>query len=154
MLNELVVRIGKTDKEYKINWDSLPDAGKNYLANYGATQSLNDAISSCAAKFKDAEGERGWNDATADGLILARIEAIVNGTIGMRQGGSRDPLAREINNVLTNQYGASWTKKDATDKRDKISQIKLAENPNHQAIVDQAQSQVDFKETETDISDL
>lgn len=134
--------VNKAEMDYMIEWDELSDKSKEYIISYGLKQSLNDSV----ASVKD--------DLTlAQGISGKRFDAIINGTIGTRQGTVRDPLSREIKAICA-QRVAGFAKMDADHKNRLIDGIKLGRNEKTQAILTEAERRVETARTlEIDLTD-
>lgn len=136
------IHVNKAEMDYAVQWDELSDKSKEYVISYGLKQSLNDSV----ASVKD--------DVTlAQGISGKRFDAILNGTIGTRQGVTRDPLSREIKAICA-QRVAGFSKMDADHKNRLVDGIKLGRNEKTQAILTEAERRVETARTlEIDLTD-
>ena len=146
MQDTLIIPVPKAGMDVTLNWKELPEISQEYLINYGARQSLNDAVASVKVDDPDCE-------TLAQGFVGKRVDALTEGTIGTRQGGSTDPLTREIKSICA-QRVKGWSKMLADQKNRVIDGIKLANNEKTQAIREEAERRVDAARTLTiDLND-
>lgn len=75
------VQITKLNQTRQIDWDNLPETSRDYFIRYGLKKALNDSMAGAE------------NDAEAEALVDKRIAKVLEGTMGTREVGPRDPVA-------------------------------------------------------------
>ena len=120
MLN---IFIKKLDKTLEIDFDTLPEATKSYVINYGLKQTLNDSIA-------------GATKAEAEGLLAARLDALLAGTCGQRAVGGGigelERIAKSIVKKLFKSKGLTGT----------VLESKVEEAWNHPKVMAKAEAEL------------
>lgn len=90
------VVIAKTGATHDFVWDTLPDATKDFVADYGLTQKLNDCHSSIK---RDAYETDEAFKAAVDERVNKVVAALREGTIRVRAADPEAAKARAMNKV-------------------------------------------------------
>lgn len=116
------------NQTYTIDTASLPQAGLDYLLNYGLKQSLWDAFAGAEAAYQDAMAEWAKGDKTGpeptkaaivDALVSKRLKSIQTGQMGVRNSG--DALAREVRALIGKALGSkAWAALAPAERQTKV----------------------------------
>lgn len=108
------IHVSKANQSFDIDFAALPEASQAFVINYGLRQLLNDSVASVSTKnFPEASAEELVE--TAVDTVTGKIQALLDGTIGIRATTERDPLKvimRQIaNDMLSGALRAAGKKK-------------------------------------------
>lgn len=133
------ITVAKAGQTYKVDFDKLPEASREYIIRYGLRQSLNDSVAGAEAKsdeaFKRAE---------------ARYQAILAGTIreGSGGGAALSPYERALRQVVVDYLKSIGTKGGDATKLARTprmafelvleAKLKAADKPHDKAAIDTA----------------
>lgn len=146
--------IGDSGESVYVNIATLDGKAIGYLVDYGLKQSIADSYSG-AAKTAAAMREDGTDISDNElrvSLAEKRLESIVNGTIGIRSSGPRDPLGKAVKDLCAIHI-ANWSKKPLDERNGIVADIKAAKTAANKSILSVAKAMLEIRVVPDDEGD-